>query len=170
MMICTFASNPDQERKRKKRKEERNPFCTTVTSTGHEVGWRLACHLCEQSKAKRSSVWSRRNDLHLCKKIEIRIENGEKMNGTSWNLRWTVLGFQLSRRFRLLFFLHKQDGRAAWRKFSNMLQPLCDTNILQYVLSCFFLSVFAFRYWAPVRRPALTHRLITWFLHIYKNL
>lgn len=144
MMICTLASNPEQERKRKKKeKKKRNPFCTTVTSTGHEVGRRLACHLCKRSKAKRSGVWSRINDLRLCKKIEIRI--GEKMNATSWNLRWTVLGFPSSRRcFRFLFFFAQARWKSCLAEIYDMLQPACDTNILQYVLRCFcfFLSVF----------------------------
>lgn len=59
MMICTLASNPEQKRKReKKRKVKRNPFCTTVTSTGHESRPTpgMPPVRAEQSKAERSEA------------------------------------------------------------------------------------------------------------------
>lgn len=54
--------------------------------------------------------------------------------------------------------------QARWNSFCRNLATwysLCDTNILHYVLR-------HFRYWTPLSRPLLTHRLITWFLYIYK--
>lgn len=161
MMICTLASNPEQERKRKKKKEQINPFCTTVTSTGHEVGWRLACHLCKQSKAKR------------CVKLMKWPSSLQK----DWNLnskrreneRHLLKPQQNSPVFVFLFCLHKRHGEAG-----NLATcySLCVTQIFynSTALLFFFVCFFSFRYWTPVRRPALTHRLITWFIHIYKNL
>lgn len=54
--------------------------------------------------------------------------------------------------------------QAWWNSFRGNLATcysLCDTNILHYILR-------HFRYWTPLSRPSLAHRLITWFLYIYK--
>lgn len=56
-------------------------------------------------------------------------------------------------------FLYKHDGTALGNLATCY--SLCDTNILHYELR-------HFRYWTPLSRPSLTHRLITWFLYIYK--
>lgn len=54
--------------------------------------------------------------------------------------------------------LYKHDG--SFRGNLATCYSLCDTNILHYILR-------HFRYWTPLSRPSLAHRLITWFLYIY---
>lgn len=145
-----------------------------MTSTGHEVGRRLACHLCKRSEAKQSEAVceAKETTFVFANRLKLELKKERKWTPppeTSAEQSW--VSHQADVVF-VFFFLHKQDGRAVWRKFSDMLQPACDTNILQYVLRCFcffFCLFFSFRYWTPVRRPALTHRLITCFLHIYKK-
>lgn len=171
MMICTLASNPEQERKRKKRTGKKKSL---LYNSDIYWSWSRLTLSVPPVQAKQSKAVCEAEEMAfvVAKRLKFELKKERKMSATSWNLSWTVPGFPSSRRF-FVFFLHKQDGKAVWRKFSDMLQPVCDTNILQYVLRClyFFLSVFfSFRYWTPVRRPALTHRLITWFIHIYKNL
>lgn len=81
----------------------------------------------------------------------------DKMDTTlSWKPPLDSPGFLIMKQT----FLYKHDGTAFAEIFATC-YSLCDTNILHYVLR-------HFRYWTPLSRPSLTHRLITWFLYIYK--
>lgn len=145
MMICTLASNPEQERKKKEKKRKKKSllYNSDIYWSWSRPTLSVPPVQAKQSKAKQSGEWSWRNDLHRCKKIEIRIQKGEKMNGTSWNLRWTVLGFPSSRHvFFLVFFCTSKMEKLFGGNLATC-YSLCVTQIF-YNTYCvgFFLSVF----------------------------
>lgn len=96
---------------------------------------------------------SNRIDFPLCKERKKKRQNGQHfVMETSAEQSWVSH--------------HEADifVQAWWNSFCGNLATcysLCDTNILHYELR-------HFRYWTPLSRPSLTHRLITWFLYIYK--
>lgn len=117
------------------------------------------CHLCKQSKAMyeaesihRSCLReSKRNDFPLCRK-----RKGQ--NGHHFVMETSAQQSWVSHHEADIFV------QAWWNSFCGNLATcysLCDTNILHYELR-------HFRYWTPLSRPSLTHRLITLFLYIYK--
>lgn len=115
------------------------------------------CYLCKQSRAMYEAKTIHQsclpeteiNDFSLCKK---------RQNGHHFVMETSAQQSWVSHQEADIFI------QAWWNSFRGNLATcysLCDTNILHYELR-------HFRYWTPLSRPSLTHRLITWFLYIYK--
>lgn len=147
MMICTLASNPEQERKRKKKeKKKRNPFCTTVTSTGHEVGRRLACHLCKRSKAKRSEAVCEAEEVTFvfAKRLKLELKKERKWTPppeTSAEQSW--VSHQADVVFVFFFFCTSKmeelfGGNLATCYSLRVTQILYNTYCVVFVFFCLF--------------------------------
>lgn len=133
-----------------------------MTTTGHEVGRRLACHLCKRSKAKRcvklkkwctslQKDWnlnskSRENERHLLK---------PPLNSPGF----PIVVFFCTSKMEKLF-----GGNLATCYSLYVTQIFYNTYCVVFFVCFFPLDI------GPQWRPALTHQLITWFIHIYKNL